>query len=111
KTIDYSPTDLETWFDAAFLAAFLAASALCGLQQSDYFLTIDGTDRPFYGKSYRRVGTKGKKGQRNRRPEYKDEDLTIAGQNTDPAFTSKGGGPRGRPSHRGTINKHAYLQV
>lgn len=99
RDIGYDVPKVHGWFNAALLAVFLAAANLSNLKNRDFFLTIDGTDRPFYGKSY----------HNKKRPQPKEHELTIAGKFTDPAFRQKG--DRGVPQYPGTTRKHSYLQV
>lgn len=99
KKIDYNPRELAAAFDAAFANAWNAATYLGGLKDRDYYVCLDGSSRPFYGKA---------KHYSKRRPERRLAEMTIAGQWATAAFRQKGA-KRGVTMYRGTVNKHDFF--
>ena len=103
RKIDYSTRELHAAFDAAFRTVFLAAVFFAGLHHQEFFVTLDGTHRPFYGKSY---------AYGDDQPKVREDDLTTAGRWTTGAFkASTSPTRRGDPMYPGTLHKHDYFQL
>jgi hypothetical protein len=98
RALDYWPHLMKKDFDAAFLRAFRLALKLAA--DPEFYITLDGASRPFYGKSYRYP----RKGKKTAVP-----GMTTAGYNATGAFRGKKDGRRGIPMYRGTVHKHDWF--
>ena len=104
KKLDYDPKEFIEDFDAAHKATFLAAIDLADLKDRDFYVTMDGTSRPFYGKAYKY----GKNA-----PPVDPEDLSTAASWTEPAFKriKRKTQSYTQPEYAGTTAKHPYFMM
>ncbi len=94
KGVDYDPALLAFDMDVAHQKAFRLALAL--LNNPEYHANLDGTSKPFTGKSWKYL-KKGKKIATAR--------MSRVAYDATGAFRGKKNGTRGSPMYRGTVHK------
>src|SRR5690349_5687469 len=97
---DYDARRLTRDYDAAYTRTFVTALGLS--KNKEFYVTLDGASKPFYGKSYRFP----KRGKRQAVP-----GMTPAGYAATGAFRGVKNGTGGSPMYRGAIHKHDWFQM